>query len=178
MQFAAKLKDLQLDMETNKVICTFEIENLAVNRLDLQKYKEYDLCSVEVSKWTDKRSLNANAYFHVLVGKIAEKLTISKAKAKNMMIGRYGQPMTEDGQIIVFKTNAPVEYMEELETLHTIPLKFGEDANFYKVFRGSSTYTTEEMSALIDGTVADAKELGIETLPPYEIERMKERWGI
>ena len=34
------------------------------------------------------------------------------------------------------------------------------------------------MSLLIDGTVADAKELGIETITPAEIAEMKERWGI
>lgn len=34
------------------------------------------------------------------------------------------------------------------------------------------------MSVLIDGTVADAKDLGIETLPPAELQAMKERWKV
>lgn len=34
------------------------------------------------------------------------------------------------------------------------------------------------MSVLIDGTVADAKELGIDTITPAELQEMKERWGI
>jgi hypothetical protein len=33
------------------------------------------------------------------------------------------------------------------------------------------------MSCLIDGTVADAKEMGIEVRTPDEIERMKQLWG-
>ena len=41
-----------------------------------------------------------------------------------------------------------------------------------------STYDTKEMSVLIDGTVADAKELGIDTITPAELQEMKERWGI
>jgi hypothetical protein len=33
------------------------------------------------------------------------------------------------------------------------------------------------MSRLIDGTVFEAKELGIETLTPNELERMKNEWS-
>lgn len=51
-------------------------------------------------------------------------------------------------------------------------------ATFYRIYRGSHTYDTKEMSVLIDGTVADAKELGIETATPAEIAEMKERWGV
>ena len=35
---------------------------------------------------------------------------------------------------------------------------------------------TQEMSRLIDGTVSQAKELGIETATPEELERMKNEW--
>ena len=63
-------------------------------------------------------------------------------------------------------------------SIHCIPVKYEDNATFYKVYRGSHTYDTKEMSLLIDGTVADAKELGIETITPAEIAEMKERWGI
>ena len=32
------------------------------------------------------------------------------------------------------------------------------------------------MSVLIDGTVQEAKDMGIETLTPRELEKMKEAW--
>ena len=32
------------------------------------------------------------------------------------------------------------------------------------------------MSTLIDGTVAEAKELGIETMPPAELAKMMAAW--
>ena len=44
--------------------------------------------TVEVKKYRPKRSLTANAYFHVLVGKIAEKMETSHAEIHNMMIAR------------------------------------------------------------------------------------------
>ena len=44
-------------------------------------------------------------------------------------------------------------------------------------FYGSSGYDTKQMSVLIDGLVADAQELGIETMTPAELERLKVMWG-
>jgi hypothetical protein len=32
------------------------------------------------------------------------------------------------------------------------------------------------MAVLIDGIISEAKEMGIETLPPREVERLKEMW--
>jgi hypothetical protein len=46
----------------------------------------------------------------------------------------------------------------------------------YKVMRGSHTYNTKEMSVLIDGVVQEAKNLGTETLPEKELERIKNLW--
>lgn len=45
-------------------------------------------------------------------------------------------------------------------------------------YYGSHTYNTKEMSRLIDGVVTSCNELGIETLPPVELKRMKEQWGV
>jgi hypothetical protein len=44
------------------------------------------------------------------------------------------------------------------------------------MIKGSSEYDTKEMSRFIDGIVAEAKELGIETLPPAELETMMKAW--
>jgi hypothetical protein len=135
--------------------------------------------SIEIRPYREKRSLDANAYFHVLSGKISENLTISKARSKNILICKYGQPqLLPDGNAMIYKTNAPVEFMLEQESIHCIPVKYLDDAIFYKVYRGSSTYDTKEMSLLIDGTVADAQELGIQTATPEELRVMKERWGV
>lgn len=98
------------------------------------------------------------------------------------MIGRYGQQeFLDDGQQVVLKSNIPVSKMLEQEFLHCIPCgaknENGTDVVFYKVFRGSHTYDSKEMSILIEGTVTEAKELGIETLSPAELERMTRMWG-
>lgn len=45
------------------------------------------------------------------------------------------------------------------------------------MIKGSSEYDTVEMSHFIDRIVEEAKELGIETATPDELERMKQEWG-
>ena len=46
----------------------------------------------------------------------------------------------------------------------------------YIVMKGSHQYDTKQMATLIDGVVSEAKEMGIETIPPQELERMKQSW--
>ena len=135
---------------------------------------------IDVKKVSQKRSLNANAYFHVLVGKIVEKLEISKAKAKNILLGKYGQrEILPTGQLII-SIRSDID-MSEREDIHTVPIGYGQakghDFVHYAVIRGSHTYDNLEMKALLDGTVEDAKELGIPTMTPDEIARMEALWN-
>ena len=158
MEVTGRAVGASLDFKTNHFLLTFEINENELVKSEYDRLKNYEKLKIKATRYTRKRSLDANAYFHVLVGKIAEALTISKAKAKNVLICRYGQPqLLPDGSIMV---------------------KYEAAATFYKVYRGSHTYDTKEMSALIDGTVADAKELGIETATPNELMRMKQEWNL
>lgn len=43
-------------------------------------------------------------------------------------------------------------------------------------WHGSSVYTTDEMSRLIDRIVEECKQQGIETLTPRELGEMKNAW--
>ena len=52
----------------------------------------------------------------------------------------------------------------------------GKNFTHYRIFKGSSEYDTKEMSLLIDGIVQEAKNLGIETMTPAEVERLKGMW--
>ena len=159
---------------TGNLRVTFEVDSL--DELRGMEDKEITL-EVKISR--NKRSLNANAYFHVLVGKIAEKLTISKAKAKNILLGKYGQrEMVDDGPLIISILENVDMY--EREDIHCIPVGHGvvngRDFTHWAIVRPSHEYDTKEMAALIDGTIEDAKELGIETITPAELERMKAAW--
>ena len=175
METTGRLTSVTKDIISGKLNITFQIDTAPVD--DLNALGQLDRIDIKADKHRKKRSLDANAYFHVLVGKLADKMTVSKAKAKNIMITKYGQvELLPDGSPLIYKTNAPVEYMMELESIHSIPVKYVDDATFYKIYRGSHTYDSKEMSILIEGTVEDAKDWGIDTLTPAELERMVSAW--
>ena len=146
----------------------------------VDELKKLEKLSVIIKPFRKKRSLSANAYFHVLITKIAEKVGTSKAEAKNLMIGRYGQPELIKGDIAVLKTNVPTDIMYKKEDVHTVAigrrLEKGKEVVFYRLMRGSHTYDSREMSELIKGTIQEAEDLGIETLTPRELEQILGKW--
>lgn len=183
MKFTGRLKEPVTNL-SGKMAAVIEI-----NEDFLQCYDELKDCeklSLEIKRYREKRSLNANAYFHVLNSKIADKLRISNSRCKNILIGRYGQPeLIEDGKQAVLKTNISVEQMMEQESLHCMPCggkeENGIEVNFFRVYRGSHTYNTEEMSRLIDGAIQEAKDIGIpdaEIATPDEKRLLEEKYGV
>ena len=52
----------------------------------------------------------------------------------------------------------------------------GKECKWYKVYKGSSEYDTKEMSTLIEGIVYEAKQLDIETLEEYRLDKLIEEW--
>lgn len=125
----------------------------------------------EIKEHKEKRSLNANAYLWVLVGKIADRLRASKDEVYLKCLKLYGQ-----SEIVSVLSDIDVrgyfKYFEEIGKGHVN----GREFTHYKVFKGSSEYDSKEMAVLIDGVISEARELDIETLPAHEIERMKQRW--
>jgi len=137
---------------------------------------------IEVSEDLKPRSLTANKYFHKLIGLMADAMVppISKAHCKNLMLARYGQREMIDGSPVKFSSEVEPKDMLEVEYIHLQPIGFGvangKTFTHYAVIRGSHTYNTKEMSILIDGTVSEAQALGVPTLSPNEIERLKALW--
>ena len=181
MRCTGRYKDVAIDFNTMKQMLTLEVDGeVAEQFIELRDKEKLD---IEIKPHRERRSLDANAYFHVLVGRIADKTNTSKAKIKNILLGRYGQPQeVTEGVAAVIKTNIPIEAAYEMEEPHLKYIKYEKENDvevfFYKLIRGSHTYNTHEMSVLIDGTVADAKELGIDTMSPVELSQLKERWNI
>lgn len=183
MNLTGKIVGISTNFVTKKFELTVAVNEAGRLTNGYEKLKGVELLDIRIKKHRRRRSLDANAYFHVLVDKLADRLQISKPRCKNLMIGRYGQPFyideSETAEAVI-KTNIPVSQMMENETVHCMPCgqktEDGKELVYYKIFRGSSTYNTKEMSVLIDGTVDECKDQGIETLPPAELERMIAHW--
>lgn len=135
----------------------------------------------DITEHREKRSLDSNAYFHVLCDKLRQKIGVSMAYCKNTLVSDYGQiEYLSEGEPLIYKTNAPVEKMMELEYPHTKCIKTSEENGrtvyFYRVYRPTREYNSEEMSILIAGTVEECKAQGIETATPAELAHMAELW--
>lgn len=118
--------------------------------------EEVDL---KIKRFAKKRSKNANDYFWELVGQMADKLRATKEEIYFEQLKKYGQAVTVTVKEGVELDRAGIKYYEKLKDGLYKDTKFVA----YRVFIGSSQYNTQEMSVLIDGTVQDAKELGIQT---------------
>lgn len=130
----------------------------------------------------EKRSLDANAYYYVLLSKMAEKLQTSVNELHNMTLSRYGYPEIYENALVTMALRADIdpnrlEGIHLKSTGHITTNSKGTDFMNYIVMRGSHTFNTLEMSHLIDGVISEAKELGIDTIAPAEKERMMALWG-
>lgn len=177
MKMTGFLRGLSLNWQTRRPEITLEVDGDAA---DIEKLKDKKL-SVELKQYREKRSLDANAYYWVLVGKLADVLGQSSAWVHNHMLRKYGQIMVIDYQgvyTVLLDTDEAQKAIDEAETYHLKPtsqVKPGKGGKMYRTYmmlRGSSDYDSKEMSTLINGLVEECKVVGIETLPPAELERM------
>lgn len=124
----------------------------------------------------EKRSLDANAYAWVLMQKIAEAIHTDKWSVYLMMLERYSPVFTH----IIVRPEAVERVKGEWRTVKVLgPIQVnGSSGIQLQCYFGSSTFDSKEMASFIDGIVSECKEMGIETLPPDEIERMRREWGI
>ena len=178
MDYTGTIKDMYRGMD-GKFTISLSIEE---EPGDIEKLKDKRL-RIKIDEYKLKRSLSANAYFHSLADKLRNRMhpPMSMAQMKNHLIADYGQVMyLEDGVPLIYKTNAPPEYVYNLEEPHLLLVKTeierGKEVYFYRMYRGSHTYNTAEMSRLIDGTVEECNAQGIETMTSAELERMLSAW--
>ena len=144
---------------------------------------EKEVCA-SFSKWHEKRSLDANAYFHVLVNHIAAALANgpdapSDTDVKRRLVLDYGAIDRDDnGDIIGAKLPASVnvlQYYPYAKPYKTM-VENGREYQCYIFYKRTRTLDSKEMARLIDGAVQEAKALGIETRSPQEIAAMEAAW--
>lgn len=181
MEFTGRLSNLDIDYVSGSQKLKITVNEDIREQFD--KLKDCEKLSVKIVKYRKKRSLDANAYFHVLVGKIAEVLNSSKPATKNMLLAKYGQYQIDGNDImhLIVRDDIDVSNFEEIHLSATSAVRTLDDNKLYRVYRvmrGSHTYDSYEMSKLIEGAVSDAKELGIETATPREILAMEEKWRL
>lgn len=175
MKSIGTIEDISIDYKTQRpkiLLVLNERESLS----SIEELKE-DKLSIEIKKYKNKRSLDANAYMWVLISKLEEKISISKDiiyKDAIRNIGVY--------EVIPVKNEAVERFIEAWTknglgwVCETTKSKLEGYTNILAYY-GSSTYNTAEMSRLIDFVVQECKQLNIETMIPEQLNILKEEWG-
>ena len=140
------------------------------------KPKAYDLTVKEHRK---KRSLDANAYAWVLIGKLADAMRIPPTVVYTNAIQNIGG----NYEVIPIREEAVDKFKEIWEKqglgwpcVDMGPSKIQGYRNL-RAYYGSSTYDTRQMSRLIDSLIQDCKALDIETLSEEKLSAMMEGWN-
>lgn len=163
--------DLGIAVEVEKYTDLKELEDM-VNKKDVQ----YE---IEIKPYRKKRSNDANAYMWVLCDKIADIMGNGMTKEEV-----YREAVRKVGvfEILPIKKEAISRFIKNWcrngmgwVCDNTGRSKLDGFENIVAYY-GSSTYNTKEMSRLIDYIVEEAKDYGIETLPPDKLKSLKESW--
>ena len=175
MDTIGKLTGASRTLNGQGIILTFEVDSSAAGQVE--NMRSDDLLRIRAVKYKQKRSLDANAYAWVLMTKIANHPDISSSKEDvyEQMRQKYGTLYEDEDGYITITVKKSVD-MSKVDG-HWKFIKDNGKVASYLMIKGSSEYDTAEMSHFIDRIVEEAKELGIETATPDELERMKQEWG-
>lgn len=126
---------------------------------------------ISVKRYKEKRTLTANAYFHCLCNKIATEIKASDQEVKSRLVKDYGVPdKDEDDNLlsVILPKSCPPERIDP----YLVPIARDGKYITYLAYKHTHEMNTQEFSRVVDAAVEEAKELGIETLPPDELRRL------
>ena len=154
---------LKIRCQNPKAICSSIREN-----------KSYD---VEIKEHREKRSLDANAYAWVLIGKLANKYEIPPEDVYRALIRN-----TDAYEIIPIRNDAADRWASIWGSggigFVVDDMGASKISGFrnFRCFYGSHVYDSKQMSVFIDLIIGECKHAGIETLPPAKLAGMLEAW--
>ena len=139
-------------------------------------FKQDKTKKYEVKEYKQKRSLDSNAYCWVLLGKLQDKLKISKEDIYKALIKEIGSY-----EVIPVKNDAVTRFRQAWSKnglgwiTETTKSKLEGFTNVIAYY-GSSSYNTEEMTRLIELIIQECRQLDIETKTKAEIDSLLENW--
>lgn len=167
-------------------IITLEI-NEKTDALKMVDELHDEKLSINIGKYEKKRSLNANSYYWLLVGKLSKALKISTSYCHNLLLRRYGELEYIDGQVVYLvipDTEEATRNADESETYHIKPtanVREGNDGIMYRTYlllKGSHEYTREEFRKLVEGLCDECRNVGIETRSQAWIDSLLSQYGV
>ena len=178
MQTTGIILKTDTDINTRKLKISLLVDTN--NKDVVEQLKNENKLTIELKKWRQKRSLDANSYCWVLCDKIAKELCkdgtiVTKEdvyKDAILQIGSF-EPF-----IVQEKTYMNFKRIWEKQGLGFLVQEVSKKDKCIKVncYYGSSTYNTKEMSLLIEDLIELAKTLNVETKSQSEIDSLLKEW--
>lgn len=164
-----KSKLIKISQSLNGIFSA-EVE---IPKTEIENIKNLINCDItlEIKKWRNKRSLDANAYAWKLISELAVKFESSKDEIYLKMLKDYGVSL-----VVSVKSEEDIEKIQKAFKYYE-PFGSGvigeKKFTHYKIYIGSSGYDTKEMSVFIKGIVSECESVGIPTLTPKEIAELE-----
>lgn len=179
MRATGKIVGATIDVKTYKPVLMLEVNERCDFERIMDELKDKDKLAIEIKQYRERRSLDANAYFWVLCDKLAERLH----KGKTEIYREYIKDIGGVSETVCVK-NAAVKRLCEGWSKNGIGWQTEtfesklEGCTNVVLYYGSSTFSTAQMSALLDLVIQDCHDQGIVTETPNQIAEMKARWGV
>ena len=175
MQATGVITDLGIDYKTRnaKISLVLDTKDLGV----VEQLKNENKLDINLEKHRERRGLDANAYFHVLVNKLARVHNISDEDMKIEMNLSYGTiDRFEDGSIKGCKVPKQTN-MREIYEYSKWYRDDDEGNSCYLFYKRTHLLNTKEMAQLINGVIQECHDVGIETRPKEEIDSLLRSWN-
>lgn len=178
MQTTGIITDTSIDLDTLKPKISLLLDTK--DKDTINKLKNENKLNIELKKWYQRRSIDANNYCWVLCEKIAQELSKDGIVMTKEDIYKDAVRTVGAFKPLIIEEKAFEEFKRIWEK-QGLGYQVQETARKDKCVRincyyGSSSYDTKEMSRLIDALVQEAQQLNIETKPKEEIDSLLSNW--
>ena len=182
-EFTGTIKDVSLDFRTGQVVLNLLLNEKQPAAACYDELRGSDKLSINIGKYRDKRSNDANSYMWALCTKLADKLSDDGVPHTKEDIYRDAVKARgiyrEQGELPLDFAKTSRTAWEMLGTgwvTEQVDFEPDGDRVIVRYYYGSSTYNTKQMSRIIDWLVVECQQLGIETKTPDELANMLSLW--
>ena len=177
MQTTGIIEDISIDYKTRKSKISLLLDTKEIEIVE--QLKNENKLNVELKKYREKRSLNANNYFWKLLQELCELAEIDpieEYKRRVKQLGIFRRFRIEKDGINTFEKMWTAQgvawFCEIVDTEYIGEIEF----KIINAYYGSSSFNTKQMSRLINDLVQDCQAYGIETKTSEEIKSLLESW--
>lgn len=172
MEFTGQLRGLTKDWESGEWRVSFSVTE--TDALEAANELKDSLLVVTAKKYRKKRSKDANAMLWACIADIAKSTSQDKWEVYLQLLKRYGKctsiSIRADALEAFKATWREIEVVGEFE-------EYGQKMFSVLCYFGSHLYNSEEFSRLLEGTIEEMKEIGLQPPPSKEMRRALELWG-